>query len=54
MHIEDYARMNIAAVQEEPLSGEIMHRLLTSHRFVTNLSHAAHWPVAAAQEMAAS
>jgi methylglyoxal reductase len=54
MHIEDYARMNIAAVQEEPLSGELMQRLLTSHRFVTNLSHAAHWPVAAAQEMAAS
>lgn len=51
MHVEEYARMNIAAVQEEPLSDELIYRLRTSHRFVTNLSHSHHWPIAAAGEM---
>jgi methylglyoxal reductase len=51
MHIEDYARMNIAAVDEEPLSDELFYTLRTSHRFEINLSHAGHWPVAAAEAM---
>ena len=52
MHIEEHARMNIAAVDEEPLSEELFHKLRTSHRFEVNLSHSAHWPIAAAEAMA--
>lgn len=52
MHIEDYARMNIAAVEEAPLPEDVMRQLLTSHRFAVSLSNAAHWPIAAAEAMA--
>jgi aryl-alcohol dehydrogenase-like predicted oxidoreductase len=51
MHVEDYARMNIAAVDEEPLSEELFYTLRTSHRFEVNLSMAGSWPVAAAEAM---
>jgi aryl-alcohol dehydrogenase-like predicted oxidoreductase len=52
MHIEEYARMNIAAVDEQPLPEDVVHRLLTSHRFAISLSNAAHWPIAAADAIA--
>ena len=51
MHIEQYARMNIAAVDEAPLPEDVVHTLLTSHRFAVSLSNAAHWPIAAADAM---
>ena len=51
MHIEEYARMNAAAVDEAPLPDEVVERLLTSHRFAVNLGHWDHWDVAAADEM---
>jgi methylglyoxal reductase len=51
MHIEDYARMNIAAIDENSLSEELFWNLRTSHRFEVNLSNAASWPVAAADAM---
>jgi methylglyoxal reductase len=53
MHVEEYARMNVAAVAEEPLSDELMWTLQTSHRFEINLSNRDAWPVAAAEEVAA-
>lgn len=43
--------MNIAAVDEQPLPDDVVHRLLTSHRFAISLSNAAHWPIAAADAM---
>jgi aryl-alcohol dehydrogenase-like predicted oxidoreductase len=46
MHVDAYARMNIAALDEPDLPEEIFHRLLTSHRFIKNMSHSAHWDVA--------
>lgn len=52
MHVEEYARTNIAAVDEPPLPEDVVHRLLTSHRFAISLSNAAHWPIAAADAMA--
>jgi methylglyoxal reductase len=51
MHIEDYARMNIASVDEVPLPEDLIWKLRTSHRFEINLSNAASWPVAAADAM---
>ena len=51
MHVEEYARMNIAAVDEEPLSEELFWRLRTSHRFEINLSNKGSWPIAAADAM---
>jgi len=51
MHVEEYARMNIAAVDEEPLAEELFWTLRTSHRFEINLSNAASWPIAAADAM---
>jgi hypothetical protein len=53
MHIEEYARMNVAAVDEAPLSAELMWKLRTSHRFEINLSNRDAWQVAAADEVAA-
>lgn len=46
MHVENYARMNVAALDEPELPEEIFYRLKTSHRFIKNMSHAAHWEVA--------
>jgi aryl-alcohol dehydrogenase-like predicted oxidoreductase len=46
MHVEEYARMNAAALDEAPLSEDIFHRLLTSHRFIKNMNHSGHWDVA--------
>ena len=52
MHVEDYARMNIAALDEDPIPDDLFWTLRTSHRFEINLSNAASWPVAAAEAMA--
>jgi aryl-alcohol dehydrogenase-like predicted oxidoreductase len=46
MHVEEHARANAAALDEPPLSEEVFHRLLTSHRFIKNMNHAGHWEVA--------
>jgi methylglyoxal reductase len=46
MHVEDYARINIAALDEPDLPLEIFHRLRTSHRFIKNMNHSGHWEVA--------
>ncbi len=46
MHVEEYARMNVAALDEPPLSEEVFDRLLTSHRFIKNMNHSGHWEVA--------
>jgi methylglyoxal reductase len=51
MHVEDYARMNIDAIEEDPLPADLLWTLRTSHRFEINLSNAASWPVAAADAM---
>ena len=45
--------MNIAAVDEDPLSEDLFWRLRTSHRFEINLSNRDAWQVAAAEEVAA-
>jgi methylglyoxal reductase len=42
MHVEEYARMNVAAVDEPGLPDEVMGRLATSHRFAVSLSNSAH------------
>jgi aryl-alcohol dehydrogenase-like predicted oxidoreductase len=52
MHIEDHARMNVAAVDEDPLPEALFQTLRTSHRFEINLSNSHHWPIAAAEAMA--
>ena len=52
MHVEDYARMNIAAVAEDRLPDELFWKLRTSHRFEINLSNRDAWPVAARDEVA--
>ena len=52
MHVEEYARMNIAAVDEDRLPEELVWKLRTSHRFEINLSNRDAWPVAAADEVA--
>jgi methylglyoxal reductase len=51
MHVQEYARMNIAAVDEPDLPDDVIQRLLTSHRFALSLSNSAHWPIAAADAM---
>jgi aryl-alcohol dehydrogenase-like predicted oxidoreductase len=51
MHVEEFAHMNIAAVDEPPLPDDVVHRLMTSHRFALSLSNSAHWPIAAAETM---
>lgn len=53
MHVEDYARMNVAAVDEPPLSEELMWTLRTSHRFEINLSNRDAWELAARDQVAA-
>jgi aryl-alcohol dehydrogenase-like predicted oxidoreductase len=53
MHVEEYARMNSAAVDEDPLPEDLFWRLRTSHRFEINLSNRDAWQVAAAEEVAA-
>lgn len=52
MHVEDYARMNVAAVAEDRLPDELFWKLRTSHRFEINLSNRDAWPVAARDEVA--
>lgn len=39
MHVEEFARANIAAVSESPLPEDLIWRLRTSHRFKINLSN---------------
>ena len=51
MHVEEYARMNIASVGEPSLAEELFWTLRTSHRFEINLSNSGSWPVAAAEAM---
>jgi methylglyoxal reductase len=51
MHVEDYARMNIAAIEEPELPDDVFWKLRTSHRFEINLSNKGSWPVAAAEAM---
>jgi aryl-alcohol dehydrogenase-like predicted oxidoreductase len=51
MHVEEFARANIAAVSESPLPEDLIWRLRTSHRFEINLSNCASWPIAAAEAM---
>jgi methylglyoxal reductase len=53
MHVEEHARMNAAAIDEETLSEELFWKLRTSHRFEVNLSNRDAWSVAAADEVAA-
>jgi aryl-alcohol dehydrogenase-like predicted oxidoreductase len=53
MHVEEHARMNAAAVDEDPLTQDLFWRLRTSHRFEVNLSNRDAWPVAAAEEVGA-
>jgi aryl-alcohol dehydrogenase-like predicted oxidoreductase len=43
MHIREYADMNIAAVDEEPLPEDVFHTLFTRHRFTKNFSYVKHW-----------
>jgi methylglyoxal reductase len=54
MHVQEFLRTNVAAIEEDPLPQEIYQTLLTSHRFAINLSNAHHWPIAAADQMSAS
>ena len=46
MQVEEYARMNIVALDEADLPAEIFHRLGTSHRLIKNMNHCGHWEVA--------
>lgn len=48
MHVEEYARINVAAVEEQLIPHDIMLKLATSHRFGCNLGNNHHWDVAAA------
>lgn len=43
MHVREYAEMNIAAVEEDPLPDDIFFELFSRHRFVKNLSYFKHW-----------
>ena len=52
-HVEQYARMNIAAVDEDPLPEDLFWQLRTSHRFEVNPSNRDAWQLAAAEEVAA-
>jgi methylglyoxal reductase len=52
MHAEEYARMNIAAVDEERLDDDLVWKLRTAHRFEINLSNRDSWPLAARDEVA--
>ena len=46
MHVEDHARMNVAALDEPDLPADVFHRLRTTHRFIKNLNHSTHWDAA--------
>jgi hypothetical protein len=39
MHVEDYARVNIAAAAEGPLRAELFEELFTKHRFMKHFSY---------------
>jgi methylglyoxal reductase len=43
MHVKDYAEMNVAAMEEPPLSHEMFERLRTKHRFIKNFSRVPDW-----------
>jgi methylglyoxal reductase len=47
MHVRQYAEMNIAALDEPPLSNEMFERLRTKHRFIKNFSRVPDWDDAA-------
>jgi len=44
MHVREYAEMNVAAMDEPPLSEDVFRELMTRHRFTKNFSEAKHWP----------
>lgn len=46
MHVAQYAKANIDAVDEPALSDALYHQLRTSHRFIKNMNHVGHWDVA--------
>ena len=46
MHVEQYARTNIDALDEPRLSDELFETLRTSHRLIKNMNHVGHWDVA--------
>ena len=52
MHVEEYARMNIAAADEDRLPDDLFWKLRTSHRFEINLSNRDAWALAARDEVA--
>jgi methylglyoxal reductase len=52
MHVEEYARMNIAATAEGRLPEDLFWKLRTSHRFEINLSNRDAWTLAARDEVA--
>lgn len=50
MHVREYADMNIAAVDEDPLPEEIFQELFTRHRFTKNFSYVKHWGLEGTQK----
>lgn len=46
MHVAQYAKANIDAIDETALSDELFEILRTSHRFIKNMNHVGHWEVA--------
>jgi aryl-alcohol dehydrogenase-like predicted oxidoreductase len=47
MHVKQYAEMNVAALDEPPLTREMFERLRTRHRFIKNFSRVPDWDEAA-------
>jgi len=43
MHVREYANMNIAVMDEEPLPEEIFQKLFTRYRFTKNFSYVKYW-----------
>lgn len=43
MHVREYADMNIAVMDEDPLPEEIFQKLFTRHRFTKNFSYVKYW-----------
>ncbi len=43
MHVAEFAAANIAAMDEAPLSDELVRTLATRHRFVKNFNNMGHW-----------
>lgn len=43
MHVKQFAEMNVAAMEEPPLTPDIFERLRTRHRFIKNFSSVSEW-----------